>query len=285
MVQVLDARSVLEIGTYFGGGTKVLADALQGRGMVLTIDSNGPRASYVEAEIATWPQPMRDATMFLPYSAADLFATFFQRKEFWFDVCIVDGDHRHTAALADLLNCARFAGPGAVILVDDSTQPPVFNAVKDFLQLRPEWREIGGAIAGHSPAAAFTSMRPSFQGPPFLVLAGPDYPGIGRHPYSAGATVGQPVHGIGLDLARPAQSGTLQGRFAISYVDESQPHMVQADATLEVASGSRRVDLRLVEPLGAGGGQSVAAEVCLYWHGPDDESVLALAGPVRFLVD
>ncbi len=72
-VQVLDARSVLEIGTYFGGGAKVLADAVQGRGMVLTIDSNGARAPYVEAEIATWPQPMRDATMFLPYSAGDLF--------------------------------------------------------------------------------------------------------------------------------------------------------------------------------------------------------------------
>ena len=35
---------------------------------------------------------------------------------------------------------------GAIIVVDDAVQPPVFNAVKDFLYLNRDWREVGGAF-------------------------------------------------------------------------------------------------------------------------------------------
>jgi predicted O-methyltransferase YrrM len=282
LIGVLEARSILEIGTYFAGGTKVLADAAQGTGMVLTIDSNGARAPYVEAEIATWPQPMRDATMFLPFSAADLFSTFSQRKEFWFDLCLVDGDHRHTAALADLLNTARYAGPGAVILVDDATQPAVFNAVRDFLTLRPNWREIGGALEGHNGGDAFATMRPSLDGLPFLILVGADHPEIGQDFYDVGASVAGPVRGLDIDLAVPAAAGTLQGRFALSYVTDQRPEMRQVDVRVAVPAGARRIQLALEEPLSAGAAQGASVAATLHWHGTGGPSTLALARSPRF---
>ena len=283
-IQVLGATSVLEIGSYFAGGTKVLADAVQGRGVVVSIDSNAVRAPYVEAEIATWPPALQDATTFLPHSAEELFSTFSRKKEIWFDVCVVDGDHRYTAALVDLLNCARFAAPGAVILVDDSTQPAVFHAVKDFLALRADWQEIGGAIADHRADSAFSSMRPSFEGLPFLVLVGPDRPPIGRGLYSLGGTATGPLQGLEIDLAQPAPAGTFQGHFVLSYTDTKQPHMLLADASVDVVAGVRSVVLRLAEPLVADTVQPVSVDASLCWHGPDANSALALARPPRLLI-
>jgi len=281
LIRTINARSVLEIGTYFAGATKVMADAVAGRGMVLTIDSNSARAPYVEREIASWPEPLRDATMFLPYSAADLFTTFQRKEEFWFDLCIVDGDHRHAAALFDLLNASRFAGPGAVILVDDSTQPPVFSAVKDFLALCPGWREIGGAIADHDDADAFATMRPSFEGLPFLVLVGPDHPEIGTRPFVVGREVTGAVAGLSLDLAEAAGPGLLQARLSLSYVDEEKPQLVSADVAVEVARGARRIDLALAEPLAPVGPGRV--DVFLYWHASDGGAPLALTSPPKIL--
>lgn len=283
-IQVVGATSVLEIGTYFAGGTKVLADAVQGRGVVVSVDSNAARAPYVEAEIATWPQALQEATMFLPHSAEQLFSTFSRKKEIWFDLCVVDGDHRHTAALVDLLNCARFAAPGAVILVDDSTQPAVFHAVKDFLALRPDWQEIGGAIEGHRTDAAFSSLRSSCEGLPFLVLVGPEHPPLGRRLHTLGGIADGPLQGIEIDLARPAPAGTFQGRFVLSYTDLKQPHMLQADASTDIVAGARTAVLRLAHPLVAETAQPVSIDVSLCWHGPDADSVLALARPPRFLI-
>ena len=283
-IRVLGATSVLEIGTYFAGGAKVLADAVQGRGVVVTIDSNVARAPYVEAEIATWPQPLQEATTFLPHSADQLFSTFSRKKELWFDLFVVDGDHRYTAALVDLLNCARFAAPGAVILVDDSTQPAVFHAVKDFLALRPDWQEIGGAFTDQCGDAAFASMRPSFYGLPFLVLVGPTDPTIGRRHYTVGGVANGPLQGIEIDFSRPADAGRFQGRFVLSYTDAKQPCMLQADAAVDLAAGARKAVLRLAEPLAADTAQPKSVDVSLYWHGPDADSVLALAAPPRLLI-
>lgn len=285
VVRVLDARSVLEVGTYFAGATKVLADAVQGRGMVLSIDSNGARAPFVEAEIASWPQAMRDATVFLPCTADDLFTTFQRREEFWFDVCFIDGDHRQTAALGDLLNCARFAGPRAVILVDNSTQPPVFAAVQDFLRLRPDWREVGGAITQHRPDAHFRSIRPSFAGLPFLVLVGPEHPAIGRQLYNAGREIDGPLTGVALDLAVPAEAGRLQGHFALSAVSDRAPVMLVAEAETQVEAGRASVELRLAACLDPGPHRAPRIDYFLSWFGPSESSVLALAGPPQLLTD
>ncbi len=281
LIEVTGAESVLEIGTYFAGATKVLASAVQGRGIVLSIDSNSARAPYVEREIASWPEPLREATMFLPYSAADLFATFQRKEEFWFDLCIVDGDHRHTAALADLLNAARFAGPSAVILVDDSTQPPVFKAVQDFLRLAPEWREVGGAIAGYDEAEALDTMRPSFDGLPFLVLVGPDHPEIGARPHAVGREVLGPVTGMFLDLAEPAPGGRLQTRISLSYIADEKPQLVSADVAIEVPAGARRVAVLLKAPLVPQGPGRVDA--FLFWHGDIVGTTLSLASPPSIL--
>ena len=58
------------------------------------------------------------------------------------------------------MNSARFSAPGAIIVVDDAVQSPVFEAVKDFLYLNRDWREVGGTF--NEKNQNYIKPKPSF---------------------------------------------------------------------------------------------------------------------------
>ncbi len=183
MVKACDAKAALEIGTYFAGTTRVLAEAACYIGaVVVTIDASGDRAPIVEKIVATWPEELRDLTTFVPHLSSMFFEMFERTRSFKFEVLFVDRDHSYRGALFDLINCANYAQPNAVIVVDDYDLPPVFSAAQDFLALNPEWRELSGAYDQAISSDPFTGMRPSVDGLPFLVLIGPSAASVGVRP-------------------------------------------------------------------------------------------------------
>ena len=70
----LKCKKILEIGTYFGGGTKNLAKAVtQNNGSLITLDPSINRKEIIEKEINSWNQGLKNSTYFFPITSSDFF--------------------------------------------------------------------------------------------------------------------------------------------------------------------------------------------------------------------
>jgi predicted O-methyltransferase YrrM len=149
-----EIRSAFEIGTFNGGTTRLLAEALPPDGRVVTIDlpaaefdaSQAPRAfngddvgrAYRESSAATKITQLRaDSLTFdaSPYCAG-------------FDLVLVDGGHEHEHGVSDTQTALELVAPGGLVVWDDFT-PYWHGLVRGICQAmrgRALWRIAGTAL-------------------------------------------------------------------------------------------------------------------------------------------
>jgi predicted O-methyltransferase YrrM len=150
LIRTLGLRDVLEIGTYLGGTTELLADAVSGTGgSVVTLDP-ATAANEVIAAISDWPRAAREATTFKQMSSGDYFylGSLDSRREF--DLIFVDGNHVHDYVLFDLTLSAQRLRPGGILAVDNAEITGVFHALREFLAMNRSWRLLGASQPGFS---------------------------------------------------------------------------------------------------------------------------------------
>ncbi|HJM49332.1 MAG TPA: class I SAM-dependent methyltransferase [Alphaproteobacteria bacterium] len=291
LVRLQRPGTVLEIGTYYGGTSEIIARALAdtGSGILLTIDLLKTREAEVHEAMQRWPEAARDITTFVTVGSLDFFKRLTLNPGLRFDLALIDGDHSHAAALTDLIQCARFAANNAVMLVDDFQLPGVNWAVRDFLRLHPEWREISGMFTNGFATASLAELSPSLEEISFLVLLGPDKNGIGARPVSflryefAGAAIA----GAGLKFAPDHGGGTLFAMFIIDSVSLSSVETSTRNISRRIEAGQDETRLALEPPLAAHYGLQAEKNNCemiLLWQGENSDGRLDLVAPPEFIV-
>ena len=282
LVKVRDARAVLEIGTYFAGTTRVLAEAARDIGaVVVTIDASGDRALIVREIVDAWPEDIRSVTTFVPHLSSMFFEMFERTSSFKFEILFVDGDHSYRGALFDLINCANYAQPNAIIVIDDFDLPPVFSAAQDFLAHNPAWRELSGAYDRDVRGDPFAGMRPSVQGLPFLVLMGPAAESVGSRPsnFSLGEFAQDRIEGATVPVSPSHSAGRLHAKFVINSVTTDAMRSSSTSTAIAVGDGGELVAIVLDPPLAPTftDGATNTCDLSLVWEGNDDD-LLELAG-------
>ena len=281
----LKCKKILEIGTYFAGGTKNLANAvIKNNGTIITLDPSLDRKIIIEKEINSWNQDLKNSTYFFPITSSDFFIMknyAVLNEDIWFDLCLVDGDHSYSGAISDLINCSNYSGPNSIIIVDDYNQPPVYNAVKDFLNINKNWREINNKI--NFDTVDFAKMVPSINKLPFLILIAPDNPSINQNLKSLGKNIIGTVKGINLNLAKPCADGTLEARWLISKMNDDRTlSMVTLDCKKEVRSGRLNINLNLPKPITSSKKYPMTIDTHLTWKDCKSNN-LELASPPKFI--
>lgn len=210
LTRYLKPNHVLEIGTYKAGTSEILTHALScnGHGTLITIDPFGQER--VPPILKSWPESLKKHIVYMPVSSMDCFIHIEQRN-ILFDFLFVDGDHSYEYALFDLQMAARSSKPGAIIVMDNVEQTGVYWAVKTFLSLCPDWRELGSSINEYDLADPYNTMRPSFPDSSFLILQGPRQSVITDRPRSFNTSYApqRGLAGFDLDFKGHQENGTM----------------------------------------------------------------------------
>jgi len=269
------AKSVLEIGSYFGGTTEMLARALlaAGGGSLAAVDPWGE--PMFGRTLAEWPEPLRRQVTFFPLTSMDFFISC-RAAEPRFDLVLIDGNHDYEFVLHDLTMTARHAAAGAVVVLDDCDQAGVFHAARDFLAVHPGWHEAGGAMARWDRARPLASMGPSLAGTKMLVLEAPSAPTLGERPLSLALAVeGTGLKGIELELVPDHGGGAIEALAVLRAfphdADRLRPEQRQALVRAEIGRGQALAWLGLAPPLALAMREADTArrelEILLSWSG------------------
>jgi len=278
-------KLLLEIGTYFAGGSEVLSNALVEaggeNGLLVTLDSNPGREQAVRDIIAAWPQANQERTTFIAKSSEEFFYTMAEAWEPSIDIAFVDGDHRYHVAYGDLVQCAHHISAGGIVVVDDFDQPEVNRAVEDFLLTHPAWQFVGDAGKSFANNSVFDT-RPSVAKTPFFVLLAPAQRGITNRPLAFHQSGGDysTFGGFDLTLAPHQASGTLMANFMLE-MENRQEQRIETEfrhAVLRIAPGDCEIRLAPEVSIETNGRHPLRCGVTLYWQDETGSSVLPLAG-------
>ncbi len=239
LVKALKPRLMAEIGTYYAGTTEIIARALLANGndgRIVTIDPYG--AERVPGILQEWPEQLRQRVIFSPANSMQFFIELDQVKP-QLDMAFIDGNHSYGFAFYDLNMASKWIKPGGIIVMDDFDQPGVYWATKQFLELNPDWREIGGAFDAFDPASPFTSMRPSIENTEYLVLAAPAHIEVGSKPLVLEyPNFEQPgITGFTLHVSPDSGNGRLHAKIFLRsfYHDGADGDAEQLDMTFNTA--------------------------------------------------
>jgi predicted O-methyltransferase YrrM len=286
LIQKIKPELVLEIGTFFAGTSRVIADSLvlNGTGSLVTLDPDAGRMPIVTETIGQWPADQREVTNYVHILSDDFFIGLRAMPEIYFDLMFVDGDHRHRAALGDLLACSDRAAANSVVVVDDYDQPNVFLAVQDFLKIRPDWQEISGNYCAATQDAPFKGMKSSFEGIPILVLLAPASAGISERAssYSLWDFSESSVTSVDLSVSPDQSSGTLFAHAIFDSVSANGVESVHRSLTVSVKAGSTHVTIPMDPPLttdSAADAYHRTCEVSLVWRNDSADEALRLNSP------
>ena len=283
-IKALQARFVLEIGTYYAGTSEVLARAVHanGTGHVMTVDPYG--AERVPKILAGWPQQLQDITT---YAATDSMGIFirFERIRPTVDLAFIDGDHEYGFVLYDLAMAAKWVRPGGIIVLDDASESTVYTAARDFLSVNPGWRALGGVFEAFDPPDPFRSMkRPSIKDTGFTVLAAPPHLEIRGKPisFNYGPFQEPGIKGFTIDPLE-GSAGRLHANVILrSFYEDPQrgdPEQFDAAVAADVSGDSGRLEISLDTPCETSfelSGSWREVELVLFWEGRDGAGVLRL---------
>jgi predicted O-methyltransferase YrrM len=131
----------LEIGTYKAGTSEVIVHAMNEAncGLLFTIDPFG--ADRVPLRIARWPRSLQRRLRFFATDSGICLGRAIE-DGIQFDLIFIDGNHEFEFAYFDLAGSARVAGPDAIIVVDNISQPGPRRAVRKFLEDYPDWSRL-----------------------------------------------------------------------------------------------------------------------------------------------
>jgi predicted O-methyltransferase YrrM len=265
LVRNAKPQHVVEIGTYNGGTSELICQALHENGSG-TLHTIGPfDADRVVPIFDSWPQELRRHLEFYPMTSMDFYYRLYARG-IRPEIAFIDGDHSYQAALFDIQSLARSLARGGFLLIDNISQSGPYYAAMDFLQRNPDWTRC----KVHNPKwadpnKAFDTERRSIPETDFEVLRAPRGYSIGSRPVTFGEMLSA-TEVKGLRIHAESAGGTLHAQCVLRGFGSAGAEEVAMAARNIATPGT--VDLMFPEPLVIKGSFSrCSAEPWLVWSG------------------
>ena len=243
---------IVEIGTYHGGTTEMLARAVTANGGG-TVHTVGPFDQEAFLPVYDrWPAQLRETVRFYPTDSMAFFMEM-DRQEIQPDLVFVDSDHTYEFVLFDLQCAARRLSPGGFLIADDSIQAGPFFAVQDFLAAHSDWINCTGPDPQpHDRTLAFDRSRMPIPDTSLIVLRAPAaYQLMDGRPRTFGEKVCEipEVYGVNLAFDGRQEPGVLHVQCVLGgFGNELPPEQIMATGSAAIEPGQRAVDIRLSPP-------------------------------------
>lgn len=241
---------VLEIGTFFAGTTRVLAEAAAAAGgRVVTIDPFG--GHRVPGLLAAWPADVRARVEFHAVTSMCYFTNLDLPKagRSPLGLVFVDGNHAFEYALFDVVRAADHLTPGGAVVVDNMDQDGPRQAAAQFLEWNPAWRLFAGGklYAAGDPVDADLTARPVGWGV-LVAPAGVQVSGTALKTYEHDVAY-QPIRAVRFHVVAASGPGVLAVK--LNYHAFPQSYSVRGEGLV--------IDLRTAAVPVPGAGDAVAA--------------------------
>ena len=277
----LKPAHVFEIGTYLAGTSEAICRALAANGTGLLHTTDPFSLAAVPAILMKWPRPLRRHVRFHHLDSMAFF-TRMEQAGVRSQLTFIDGRHDYQFAMFDLSMAARTLSPGALILLDNVSQPGPYLAVTDFLRDNPGWSECGNPGGRRGDGLPFDQQRARIHNSDLIALRAPVGLVVGARPVTLGERSfdRQEVCGVELTIVERSARGTLSIQCALRghSASRTNPGVEIIGATsLELDGAQGPVAARFVPPLIATGAfYQMALDTALMWRG---DKPLYLAGP------
>jgi predicted O-methyltransferase YrrM len=265
LVRNAKPQHVVEIGTYHGGTSEVICQALyeNGSGMLHTV---GPfETERVVPIFDSWPRELRRHLEFYLMTSMDFY---YRLKERGIrpEIAFIDGDHSYQAALFDIQSLAKLLARRGFLLVDNTSQPGPYYAATDFLQSNPDWTQCKARDPKWAdPNKAFDRERTSVPETDFEILRAPRGYSVGSRPVTFGE-MPSATEVKGLRIDAESAGGTLHAQCVLRGFGPAGAEQV-AMAALDIARPGT-VALMFPEPLVIiGSFERCSTEPWLVWSG------------------
>ena len=265
LVRNAKPQHVVEIGTYNGGTSELICQALHENGSG-TLHTIGPfDAERVVPIFNSWPQELRRHLEFYPMTSMDFYYRLYARG-IRPEIAFIDGDHSYQAALFDIQSLARSLARRGFLLIDNISQSGPYYAAMDFLHRNPDWSQCKVRDPNLAdPNKAFDTERRSIPETDFEVLRAPRGYSIGLRPVTFGE-MPSATKVKGLRIHAETARGTLHAQCVLRGFGSASAEEVTM-AALDIAKPGT-VDLMFPEPLEIKGSfERCSAEPWLVWSG------------------
>ncbi len=265
LVRNAKPRHVVEIGTYDGGTSELICQALHENGSG-TLHTAGPfDAERVFPIFDSWPQYLRRHLEFYPMTSMDLYYRL-NAQGIRPEIAFVDGDHSYQAALFDIQSLAGSLARRGFLLIDNISQSGPYYAAMDFLQRNPDWTRCKVRDPEWAdPNKAFDSERRSIPGSDFEIIRAPRGYSIGSRPVTFGE-MPSTTEVKGLRIHAELAGGTLHAQCVLRGFGSAGAEEVMM-AAIDIGTPGT-VDLLFSRPLAVTGSFSrCSAEPWLVWTG------------------
>jgi hypothetical protein len=257
-------QHVVEIGTYYGGTSEVICQALHENGSG-TLHTVAPfEAESVFPIFESWPQELRRHLEFYLMTSMDFYYRL-NARGIRPEIALIDGDHSYQAALFDIQSLAKSLARRGFLLVDDVSQPGPYYAAMDFLQRNPGWTQCKARDPiWADPNKALDRERTSIPETNFEILRAPRGYSIGSRPVSFGE-MPSATEVKGLRIHAESGGGTLHAQCVLRGFLPGAEEVTMA--ALPIATPGT-VDLMFPKPLVIQGSfVRCSAEPWLVWSG------------------
>jgi predicted O-methyltransferase YrrM len=258
-------QHVVEIGTYYGGTSEVICQALHENGSG-TLHTVAPfEAESVFPIFESWPHELRRHLEFYLMTSMDFYYRMSARG-IRPGIAFIDGDHAYQAALFDIQSLAKSLARRGFLLVDDVSQPGPYYAAMDFLQRNPDWTQCKARNPEWvDPNKAVDRERASVPETDLEILRAPRGYSIGSRPVSFGE-MPSATEVKGLRIHAESGGGTLHAQCVLRGFLPGAEEVTMA--ALDIAKPGK-VNLMFAKPLKIEGSfVRCTAEPWLVWSGP-----------------
>jgi len=246
LVRNAKPRHVVEIGTYDGGTSEVICQALHENGSGILHTVAPFEAERVIPIFESWPQYLRRHLEFYLMTSMDFYYRL-NARGIRPEIAFIDGDHSYQAALFDIQSLAKSLARRGFLLVDDVSQPGPYYAAMDFLQRNPDWTQCKARSPRWAdPNKAIDRERTSVPETDLEILRAPRGYGIGSRPVTFGE-MPSATEVKGLRIHTESGGGTLHAQCVLRGFGPASAEQV-AMAALDIATPGM-VDLEFPQPL------------------------------------
>jgi predicted O-methyltransferase YrrM len=211
LVRNAKPQHVVEIGTYYGGTSELICQALHENGSGILHTVAPFEAERVIPIFDSWPQELRRHLEFYLMTSMDFYYRLNERG-IRPEIAFIDGDHSYQAALFDIQSLAKSLARRGFLLVDNVSQPGPYYAVTDFLQRNPDWTQCKARNPEWAdPNKALDRERTSVPETDFEILRAPRGYSIGSRPVTFGE-MASATKVKGLRIHAAAAGGTLHAQ-------------------------------------------------------------------------
>jgi predicted O-methyltransferase YrrM len=271
LVRNMRPMHVVEIGTFRGGTSEIICQALHENGVGILHTAGPFDATTALPAFRKWPRELKQHLQYYDLVSMELYFELAQRG-INPDIAFIDGDHSYEAALFDVQCLARILTRRGFLLIDNVSQAGPYYAAMDFLARNPDWIRCKVCEPEVDATKAFDRARSSIPGIDFEILRAPSDFNIAARPVTFGEFLcGPEVRGLKIDV-RSGQ-GTLHVQCILRGFGKDGAEEASYTAIDIAAPGA--VDVSFPRPLVIRGSfVKCTAEPWLTWNG---ETPLQLA--------